>query len=77
MTKPANKKLSTPTTHTSNPHAATQRADLDALIEKVRNKVLDNPAKAAILLKDWINNPKNSASHKTAPSSQTIRKKAA
>lgn len=77
MTKPA-KKISTPTTtHKSNPHAAAQRAELDALIEKIRDKVLENPGKAAILLKDWIQSPKKSVSNDKSSTSQNIRKKAA
>ena len=77
MTKPANKKNSPPTTHKSNPHAAIQRADLDALIEKIRDKVLENPGKAAILLKDWIHSPEKKGAKNNPPASQSIRKKAA
>lgn len=77
MTKPARKTSPPATTHKSNPHAATQRAELDALIEKVRDKVLENPEKAAILLKEWANSPKKSAAQITPSSSPNIRKKAA
>jgi hypothetical protein len=56
------------------------RQELDALISKIRAKVVQAPEKAAIVLKDWSQKPApaagKSSAAKAPPSPTTIRKKA-